>query len=198
MKRPPKVLSDLITAVCLLFGMKTPSWDQATSFICGKTVRKKLLYFEPKKLDPNARSFAMRFIAKNVDSFNPERVRTVSKKAVALVDWVNGLNGMLEVTAKLNRFPNGDQIFQQIESAFAELRKVEDVVEREEDLEKRWANVLGQLEYDINVLRSCHEVLETVKSRRTKLVANLKSAKSCLKMPKIPDTNLPASYMKPY
>jgi len=195
MKRPPKVLSDLITAVCLLFGMKTPSWDQATSFICGKTVRKKLLYFEPKKLDPKARSFAMRFIAKNENSFDTGRVRIVSKKAVALVEWVNGLNGMLEVTAKLNRFPNGDQILLQIESALDELRKVEDVVEREENVEKRWANVLGQLEYDINVLKSCHEVLETVKSRRTKLVGNLKS---CVKMPKIPDTNLPASYMKPY
>jgi len=137
----------------------------------------------------------MRFIAQNVDSFDPERVRIVSKKAVALVDWVNGLNGMLEVTAKLNRFPNGDQILLQIERACAELRKVEDEVEKEENREKRWTNILDQLDYDIGVIKSCHELLETVESRRTKLVSHLKA---CVKMPKIPDIILPVPYKKPY
>merc|ERR1719285_1356970 len=86
MKQPPKVLRNLLTGVCMIFGMPKPSWRDATSFICGKDMRNKLLNFDPKVLDPKARNKATKFIVQNMESFNPVRVKGVNRKAVSLAD----------------------------------------------------------------------------------------------------------------
>jgi hypothetical protein len=123
MKQPPKVLRNLLTGVCMIFGMGKPSWRDATSFICGKDMRNKMLNFDPKVLDPKARYKATKFIVQNMESFNPVRVKGVNRKAVSLADWVDGLNRVFEVFMKLEQFPDGDMILNQIQTAHSELMK---------------------------------------------------------------------------
>ena len=47
-KQPPKVLKDLISAICMIFGMLKPSWEEAKKFICNRDIIITLSNLEPK------------------------------------------------------------------------------------------------------------------------------------------------------
>jgi len=195
MKQPPKVLKDLITGICMIFGMSKPSWRQATSFICGRDMRNRLLHFDPKDLDPKARSNATKFIMANMDSFDPDRVEAVSKKAVSLADWVEGLNGLFEIFAKLEKFPDGERILNEIETAYAELRKNKAIVAKIMQEENCWQNVLDQLRWDIQLLKQCENAMIRITTRRSKMIKKLEEYET---LPEYADVTLPEGYKQPY
>jgi len=168
MKQPPKVLRNLLTGVCMIFGMAKPSWKDATSFICGRDMRNKLLNFDPKVLDPKARNKATKFIVQNMESFNPVRVKGVNRKAVSLADWVEGLNRVFEVFMKLEQFPDGDMILKQIQKAHSELMKNKEQIWKMEQELSSWQNVLHQLSWNIKLLKHCQYTQKTIKKRREK------------------------------
>lgn len=195
MRQPPKVLKDLITGICMMFGMPKPSWKQASSFICGREVRNKLLHFDPKDLDPKARTNASKFIMANLDSFDPDRVEGVSKKAVSLAEWVEGLNGLFEVFAKLEKYPEGERILKEIETAYAELRKNKAHVAKIMQEENCWQNVLDQLRWDIDILRACENAQIRITTRRAKMMQKLEEYET---LPEYTDVVLPEGYNEPY
>merc|ERR1719320_2404785 len=186
---------DLITGICMIFGMPKPSWRQATSFICGRDMRHRLLHFDPKDLDPKARSKATRFIMANLDSFDPDRVEGVSKKAVSLAEWVEGLNGLFEIFAKLDKFPDGERILKEIETAYAELRKNKAYVAKIMQEENCWQNVLDRLRWDIDLLRACENAQIRITTRRAKMMQKLEEYET---LPEYTDVVLPEGYNEPY
>jgi len=173
MKQPPKVLRNLLTGVCMIFGMSKPSWRDATSFICGNDMRNKLLNFDPKVLDPKARNKATKFIVQNMESFNPVRVKGVNRKAVSLADWVEGLNRVFEVFMKLEQFPDGDMILNQIQKAHSELMKNKEQIWKMEKELSSWQGVLQQLSWNLKLLKHCQYTQSTIKKRREKTLKYL-------------------------
>jgi len=113
MKQPPKVLKDLVTAICMIFGMLEPSWEEATTFICDRDIRIILLKFEPKNVGLKARTKFIEFYNLNIDSFNPDRVEKINKKAVPFAEWVGGVNNLFQVFGKVERLPDGEKILEQ-------------------------------------------------------------------------------------
>jgi len=195
MKRPPKVLSDLLTGICMLFGMSKPNWREAASFICGRDMRNKLLNFDPKHLDPKARAAATKFIMANEESFDPDRVEEVNKKAVSLADWVEGLNGLLEVYAKLEQYPDGEKILKEIETAYSELKKNKALVAKMVHRDNCWQNVIDQVKWNIDILKMCENTQVRITTRRTKMIKCLEDYDT---LPEFADTILPEGYMEPY
>jgi len=195
MKQPPRVLRNLLTGICMIFGMSRPSWKEATSFICGRDMRNKLLNFDPKALDPKARNRATKFIVKNLESFNPVRVEGVNRKAVSLADWVEGLNGVFEVFMKLEKFPDGETILKDIQKAHSELKKNKILIFKMEHERNCWQNVLDQLRWDIKLLKQCDLVLNKIKARREKMMKDLEE---CENLTQYDEISLPENYMIPF
>jgi len=195
MRRPPKVLSDLITGVCLLCGMKDPNWRQASAFICGKGVRKKLMNFDIRNMDTSGRRRAAQFIEDHDDSFDVDVVERVNRKAVALAEWVEGIYGLLGWMARLEAYPDGPRILEQIETAYAELKKNKAELKRLRMMSRCWQNVLEQVEYDIEILKKCEKSLKRISTRRAIMVGRFEALEV---IPQIPETKLPEAYQSPY
>jgi len=195
MRRPPKILSDLITGVCLLCGMKTPNWRQASSFICGKDVRRTLMNFDIRNMETTDRRRAANFIEANDESFDVDVVERVNRKAVALAEWVEGIYGLLGWMARLEAYPDGPRILEQIETAYAELKKNKAELKRLKIISRCWENVLEQVEYDIELLKKCEKSLKRISTRRSIMVNRFEALEV---IPQIPDTKLPEAYDGPY
>jgi len=195
MRRPPKILSDLITGVCLLCGMKAPNWRQASSFICGKDVRRTLMNFDIRNMESTDRRRAANFIEANDESFDIEVVERVNRKAVALAEWVEGIYGLLGWMARLEAYPDGPRILEQIETAYAELKKNKAELKRLKIISRCWENVLEQVEYDIELLKKCEKSLKRISTRRSIMVNRFEALEV---IPQIPDTKLPEAYESPY
>jgi len=193
MKQPPKVLRNLLTGVCMIFGMAKPSWRDATSFICGNDMRNKLLNFDPKVLDPKARYKATKFIVQNMESFNPVRVKGVNRKAVSLADWVDGLNRVFEVFMKLEQFPDGDMILNRITKAHSELMKNKEQIWKMEQELSSWQSVLHQLSWNIKLLKHCQYTQNTIKNRREKTMKCLQEREN-----EFDEIILPENYKIPF
>jgi len=194
MKQPPKVLKNLLTGVCMVFGMSKPSWREATSFICRRDMRHKLLNFDPKVLDPKARHKATKFILENMDSFNPVRVEGVNRKAVLLADWVEGLNRVFVVCMKLEKFPNGEKILRKIQKAHSELKRNKALIAKMEQERISWENVLDQLSWDIKLLQQCGNVQNKIKEHPQKVIEYLEERK----LPQFDEITLPENFKIPF
>lgn len=194
MKQPPKVLRNLLTGICIVFGMSKPSWREATSFICRKDMRNKLLNFDPKALDPKARHKATEFILENMESFNPVRVKGVNRKAVLLAHWVDGINRVFAVCMKLEKFPDGEMILKKIQKAYSELKRNKAQVAKMKQERTSWENVMDQLCWNIKLLQHCGSVQSKFKEHRQKMIKYLEARK----LPKFNDTILPKNYLVPF
>ena len=116
-KQPPKVLKDLISAICMIFGMLKPSWEEATAFICNRDIRNILLQFEPKNVELNARTNVTKFYHLNLNSFDPNREEKINKSAITLAEQVEGVVDIFEIFTKFERIPDGKKILEKIEKA---------------------------------------------------------------------------------
>merc|ERR1719233_804643 len=111
--------------------------------------------FDARNMEPEARRRAANYIEANEDSFDIEKVKRVNRKAVALAEWVEGIYCLLGWMARLEAYPDGPRILEQIETAYAELKKNKAELKRLRILIRCWENVLEQIEYDVELLKKC-------------------------------------------
>jgi len=151
--------------------------------------------FNIRQLEPEARRRAAKFIKSNEDSFDIDVVERVSRKAMALAEWVEGIYSLIEFALRLESYPDGPRILNEIETAYEELTKNKAELKRLQAISRCWRNVLDQMEWDIELLKKCEKSLKRIGFRRSVMVNRFESLEV---IPQIPDTNLSPAYLTPY
>jgi len=191
----PPVLKNLITGVCIIFGLSKPSLDEAISFISDNNLQNKLLNFDPKCMDVEVRATFTQFIMDNQESFDPERVASFNHKAGFLAEWVEGVDGLLGVYSKLEQYPDGVNILKQIETAYSELSHNKATVAKTQQEDTCWLNVLDQVRWNIDLMKQCEDAQVRITTRRTMMIKRLVN---CEALPVYPDIILPDGYVLAY
>jgi len=191
----PLVLKNLITGVCIIFGLSKPSIDEAISFMSDSGLQNKLLNFDPKRMDLEVRAAVTQFIMDNQESFDPERVASFNHKAVLLAEWVEGVDGLLGVYSKLAQYSDGANILKQIETAYSDLRHNKSSVAKTQQEDICYLNVLDQVRWNIDLMKQCEDAQMRITTRRAKMIKRLVN---CEALPVYTDIILPDGYVLPY
>jgi len=156
LRRPPRVLVEMLIGVATLFGIKQ-DWADVQRFLLQMETKDKIMQFDPLKCDKQNNQDTIKWMESHRESFDPKRILHASKTFSPLAAWLN-------CTVRISvRYQDMKDLPKKKESLSGEVKETEAVVQKGKWLVLELESIEKKVQ---NISTKQSELKETLKNQR--------------------------------